>query len=217
MNRHRLLLLFCAACVTAVSVLPLAWGKGGERVTVTFERLTDWKEKSFKGHTAYSSVEDNGRRVLHAVCSGTASGLYHEIDLSAGELPIISWSWKVARTIAAEDPRQKSGDDFAARVYVIFPGRFFWQTRALVYVYSDKLMPGTVVPSPFTANAAVIAVASGNGSAGVWRNERRNYADDFRKYFMSEPPPPRAVAVMTDGDNTGSSAEAWYGEIVFSR
>lgn len=182
-----------------------------------FRQLSDWKEKSFKGHTAYAVVQENGQNVLHALSTGSASGLYHEVDVSARELPILSWSWKVARTIAAENAYRKEGDDFAARVYVVFPGRFFWQTRALVYVYSDKLLPGTVIPAPFTANVAVIAVESGNGHAGSWRQETRNYADDFRKYFKAEPPDPQAVAVMTDGDNTGSSAEAWYGDIVFSR
>ena len=194
-----------------------AWSKGAERLLVTFERLSDWKEKSFKGHTAYSVEQDGGRKVLHAVSSSNASGLYHEVAVPVHDLPVVSWSWKVARTIAAEDAHRKSGDDFAARVYIVFPGRFFWQTRALVYVYSDKLPPGTVLSSPFTSNAAVISVASGNGQAGSWRHESRNYADDYRAYFKAEPPDPQAVAVMTDTDNTGSSAEAWYGDIVFSR
>jgi hypothetical protein len=88
--------------------------------------------------------QDGDRTVLHAQTAGEASGLYRRVAIDSRELPVLKWSWKVRQTLPAEDPYRKSGDDFAARVYVIFPGRFFWQTRALVYVYSDKLPVGTV-------------------------------------------------------------------------
>ena len=128
----------------------------------------------------------------------------------------MSWRWKVTRTLAAEDARKKSGDDFVARVYMIFPGRFFWQTKALVYVYSDKLPVGTILSNPFTGNAKIIVLETGNSHAGTWRHEKRHYLDDFRNCFHEEAPEPEAVAIMTDGDNTGSTAEAWYGDIQLS-
>ncbi|NVO00230.1 MAG: DUF3047 domain-containing protein [Geobacteraceae bacterium] len=188
----------------------------GKDVVLSFGNLAEWTEKSFKGHTTYSVVKSNGKDVLHAQTNGNASGLYRKIALPTRELPVIRWSWKVAQTLAAEDAYRKSGDDFAARVYIVFPGRFFWQTRALVYVYSDKLPVGAVIPNPFTKRAAVIAVESGNQHAGIWRHETRRYVDDYRNYFHGDPPYTVAVAIMTDGDNTGSAAEAWYGDIVFS-
>lgn len=178
--------------------------------------LSEWKEKSFKGHTTYTVEKEGERNVLHALSTGTASGLYQKIEVNGRELPLLTWSWKVAQTVAAEDAQRKSGDDFAARVYVVFPGRFFWQTRALVYVYSDKLAVGTVLPSAFTDKVAVIAVESGNRFAGTWRQESRNYGDDYRNYFHAEPPNPVAIGIMTDGDNSGSRAEAWYGDITFA-
>jgi hypothetical protein len=201
-----LVLLFLgAAAGGAVKGLPL-----------TFGSLADWQEKSFTGHTTYTVEKSSGRDVLHAVARGSASGLYRKVAIRSGELPVLRWSWKVARTLEAEDPYRKSGDDFAARVYVIFPGKFFWQTRALVYVYSDKLPVGTIIANAYTGSAAVVSVAAGNRHAGVWRHESRRYVDDYRSYFHADPPDPVAVAVMTDGDDTGSLAEAWYGEIAFA-
>lgn len=182
-----------------------------------FDDLAAWQEKSFKGHTTYARVEEGDGTVLQATARGTASGLYHQVSVSAAEYPWLHWSWKIRQTLAAEEPRRREGDDFAARVYVIFPGRFFWQTRALVYVWSDKLPAGTVIPSAYTPNAVIIAVESGNRHAGAWRQERRNYVADYRACFHTSPPAPTAVAVMTDTDNTGSEATAWYGEIFFSR
>ena len=184
---------------------------------LTFGNLSEWREKSFKGHTSYTVVQNDGRPVLHAVAAGTASGLYHNITIAAAEFPVIRWSWKVQQTLTGENPYRKDGDDFAARVYIVFPGAFFWQTRAIVYVWSNKLPVGTIIPNAFTRNAAIIALESGNQHAGVWRHERRNYVDDYRACFRDAPPDPVAVAVMTDADNTGSLATAWYGDILFSR
>jgi hypothetical protein len=57
------------------------------------------------------------------------------------------------------------------------------------------------------------AVESGNSMAGQWLTEQRDLVADYRFQFGSDPPEAEAIAVMTDSDNTGESAEAWYGEI----
>ena len=46
-----------------------------------------------------------------------------------------------------------------------------------------------------------------------WRDHRRDLVADFRRAFGEDPGPLQAIAVMTDTDNTGSQAEAWYGPI----
>ena len=203
-----LLMLLCVRAET--------WAVG-QFAALTFGNLADWKEKSFLGHTTYAVEQEGGKAVLHAQTTGMASGLYRKVAVNSREMPVLKWSWKVSQTLPAEDPYRRSGDDFAARVYVIFPGRFFWQTRALVYVYSDKLPVGTVIPSAYTDYVAIISVASGNGQSSTWRQEARRYVEDYRSYFHRDPPDPEAVAVMTDGDNTGSRAEAWYGDLAFSK
>jgi hypothetical protein len=189
----------------------------GAAVHLPVSNLKNWSSKSFKGETAYVPEQNEGKSVIRAESSDSASGYYQKLKLSARAYPLLSWSWKVRSTIAAENPYLKSGDDFAARVYIIFPGRFFWQTRAIVYVWSDKLPAGTVIPSPFTDRVAIIAIESGNRFAGSWRHETRNYVADYRAYFHDEPDDPVAVAFMTDTDNTGSRAVAWYGDISFGR
>lgn len=66
----------------------------------------------------------------------------------------------------------------------------------------------------FTANAKMIAVESGNGNAGQWLTEERDLFADYRTLFGVDPPEAQAIAIMTDSDNTGGVAEAWYGEIL---
>ena len=186
-------------------------------IRLTFDILSDWTEKSFKGHTTYSNVQEDGRSVLHAVAVKTASALYKKVPVNVAEMPIIKWAWKVKQALPAEPPYRKETDDFAGRVMVIFPGTFFSQYRAIAYVWSDKLPVGTVRPSAFTKNVAVIVVESGNQHAGVWRNERRNYLEDYQNFFHAVPATILGVAVMTDADNTASEAAAWYGDILLTR
>lgn len=128
----------------------------------------------------------------------------------------LRWSWKVAGTIPGGDERTRAGDDYAARVYVIFPGTFFWQTKAINYIWANRLGRGESVPNAFTPSAGMIAVESGSGNAGEWIAEERDVLEDYRRLFGGEPGKAGAVAIMTDTDNTGSEAEAWYGEIVLS-
>lgn len=60
----------------------------------------------------------------------------------------------------------------------------------------------------------MIAVRSGDAEAGEWRTERRNIVEDYRRAFGKNPPAVMGIAMMTDTDNTGASAEAWYRQII---
>jgi len=108
---------------------------------------------------------------------------------------------------------KKEGDDYAARIYVVFPSLVFWKTRTINYIWANKLPPGKAVTSPFTKNSIMIAVESGESKTGRWIEEKRNVFEDFRKHFRQDPPRVGAIAIMTDTDNTGEKAVAWYGPI----
>lgn len=180
------------------------------------EGLNGWEAKSFKGTTEYRIIKENGRSVLKARAKGAASGISKKLTFDPRTYRYLRWSWKVADTIAAGNERTKQGDDYAARVYVVFPGRFFWQMRALNYIWANKLPKGEFVPNAFTANAMLLAVQSGPARAGQWVSEQRDILADYRRMFGEEPPLAGAVAIMTDTDNTGAEATAWYGEITLS-
>jgi hypothetical protein len=172
-----------------------------------------WSVKSFKGETDYRVVTDGGNRVLQADSRAAASGLVRTIDLDPREFPILSWRWKVAGTIPQGDERLKAGDDYAARIYVIFPHWFFPKTRTLNYIWANRLPKGTFLPNAYTGNAMMIAVQSGPQQAGQWLSERRDIVADYRRAFGTDPPRLGAIAVMTDTDNTGHGAMAWYDDL----
>lgn len=205
--------------------------------------LEGWDARSFSGETRYALVEtkesgdrsgngapgsgglvpghsgDDRGTVLEAVAEDAASGLFRELDVDLDATPVLRWSWSVEAPVAVDDVRTRSGDDFAARVYVVFSGGMaFWRTTSLVYVWADDRAPEGFWSNPFTENARMLAVNRGAADDG-WSSVGRNIVDDYRTAFRTAvdaaPPPIAAVAIMTDTDQTGSRAVARYGDLWF--
>jgi hypothetical protein len=113
--------------------------------------------------------------------------------------------------------RQKSGDDYPARVYVIIDGGvFFWNTKALNYVWSGNQPKESSWPNAYTSNARMVAVESGDEKLGQWVSEKRNIREALQAQFGESFRYIDAVAVMTDTDNTKGAAVAYYRALFFS-
>ena len=179
--------------------------------------LSGWSTKTFAGETDYTLVEEDGRNVLKAQSSAAASGLYREIEIDLEQTPFLNWSWKVAGVLMGVNERTKSGDDYPARVYVVVSGgALFWRTRALNYVWSSSQPANSYWDSAYTGNVKMLALRTGGAQAGVWVEEKRNVREDFKRLFGEDITHINAVALMTDTDNSGQRATAWYGDIYFS-
>jgi hypothetical protein len=179
--------------------------------------LTGWESKIFDGQTDYQLVTENGRQVLRAVSRDAASGLFHKVRLDLNRTPYLHWSWKVENTLGALDERSRGGDDYPARIYVVVSGGlFFWRTHAINYVWSNNQPVGTTWPSAYTGNDKMVAIESGNARLKEWVSERRNVKEDYRRLFGGKVDHIDAVAIMTDTDNSGKAATAYYGDIYFS-
>ena len=194
---------------------------------LTFPRITR--------HTRYTVVFDGDRHVLRAESHGAASGLYRPVDLDPRVHQVLTWRWKVQRVLASADARTRRGDDCAARVYVAFrhdPARAtLWERArygvlrlvygrypprvALTYVWGNRLPAGAVLDNAYTDRVKMIVAQSGPPLAGRWVEERRNVYEDYRRVVGGEPPRIEGVAVMTDTDDTGESAVAWYDAVAF--
>lgn len=207
----------CLMIVALLLTLPLA-SRGAELPVSNFAGagLAGWEPKSFSGFSEYRLVQEQGRTVVKAVSNASASGLVKKLTFDPRQYRYLRWSWKIAGTIKGGDETSRRGDDYAARLYVVFPGRFFWQTRAINYIWANKLSRGKSLPNAYTSNTQMLAVESGNEKAGQWLSEQRDLLADYRALFGEEPQRAAAIAIMTDTDNTGASAEACYGEISLS-
>ena len=85
----------------------------------------------------------------------------------------------------------------------------------LMYVVSNELPVGTMLPNPHTERIQMIVVASGEAQVGQWIDFRSNVFEDFRRAFAEDPWDIVSVGVMTDADNTGKTARCHYGDISF--
>lgn len=200
----------------------------------------DWQPLTFRRIerlTRYELVLDGGTPVVRATSEASASGLVRKLSADPIEHGILEWRWKIARPLESGDVTSKSGDDYAARIYVAFegdPARLsLWERAlylalelwygeapplaALSYVWDARAPVGTIVPNPYTSRVRMIVVESGGANAGRWIEERRDLAADFRAAFADDPPRISGVAIMTDTDDTGESAIAWYGDLTLRR
>ena len=193
-------------------------GASAESVTVLRDGDAGaWEEKVFSGKTAYEPVDIDGRSVVRATSRGTASGLFRKQRIDLEKTPILEWTWRVERTLGDIDERTREGDDYSARVYVIRSDPvFFWRTRAVNYVWASKRKVGETWPNAYTDGARHIAVQSGDEHVGRWVDERRNVRADFRALFGKDVRYIDAIAIMSDTDNTGGAAVAYYGDITFT-
>lgn len=205
------------------------------------QKLPDgWKPLTFQKiekHTTYTLARDNGMVVIRAVAEASASGLTREIKINPKEYPVVQWRWKVMNILKKGDVHRKEGDDYPARIYITFeydPSKvsFFEKTKyeairllygeypplaAINYIWESKAPVGTMVPNPYTDRAMMFVVESGSAKLEQWVSEERNVYEDYKRAFKEEPPMISGVAIMTDTDNTGESAIAYYGDIVFKK
>ncbi|MBU6392579.1 MAG: DUF3047 domain-containing protein [Planctomycetes bacterium] len=172
-----------------------------------------WKSKKIKGETQYSVVKTENGHVLKAESSASASALIYKYKYNPKEYPILTWRWKIKNIIKKGNEMEKEGDDYAVRVYVIFPSGFPLLTKSINYIWSNKLPQGKHTPNTFYSKAIMVAVESGNENLGEWITELRNVYEDFKMLFGEEPPLAGGIAIMTDTDNTGESATAYYDDI----
>ena len=185
--------------------------------------------------TKYTLEDSPDGPVIRADADHSMSGLIRKQQIDLARTPLLRWRWRIERPLTTADLKTKAGDDYAARVYVLFDydvSRLPWLTRsklalakaiygvdvpaaALNYVWDNRYPVDTITPNTYTDRARMVVIESGGAKAGQWVTETRDVAADFRAAFGEDAPPVIAVAIATDTDNTGERATAWYGSIEF--
>lgn len=179
-----------------------------------------WQERSFSGNTNYTVTAGDGQSpVLKAETQGNASAFYRQGHIDLDATPCLSWRWRIQATTAANlDERSKAGDDFAARVYVVKRGGLaFWRTKTINYVWSGSEPVDQRWPNAYAGDNAIMwSLNSGNDEAGTWVTHSRDIQQDWQRAFSESIDQLDGIAIMTDGDDSGSELNASYMDLHFS-
>ncbi len=217
---------------------------GGQSVSLAFSHSppgstlpAGWKPYSTtpdKPAASVALVREGDATVMHIDANKRSGAIAHTLDLPGATQ--LSWRWKVDHSVAGANLSKKSGDDYAARVYVFFDlpesdlslgerlklglARHFSNQSlpraALCYVWDNRHAIGTIAPNAYYGAVKMVVLQSGNGKAGSWQDEHRDLGADFRAAFGRKAPEITGIALASDTDNTHGHAQAWFGDLHLS-
>ena len=177
----------------------------------------NWKQHKFGSETDYGLVQLEGSWVLRANSQSAASAFYRSVKIDLEKTPILSWSWRVEQPLRGLRETSKSGDDYAARVYVVYKRGFFDKGTAINYVWSGSHEKGSSWPNAYAMKSSfMLALQDDETPLAQWQHERRNVREDFQALLGKDVRTVQLVVLMTDTDNSGGLARAHYGDLIFS-
>jgi hypothetical protein len=169
----------------------------------------DWKPRKDAGRQVYSVQEMDGLRFLHAIAKGLGIQAAKEYGWDPKAYPMLAWSWRPVEFPAGSDERQSKTNDSAVSVYAVFP-HTTWSVKSLKYIWSAVVPVGTRLSSS-AGLTQVLVIRSGTDRKGSWKEERINIFEDYKKFFdETETPKASGIAVLTDSDDTKSTAQGDY-------
>jgi hypothetical protein len=180
-----------------------------------------WKSGQSWGSPAYDFVveQDGPAKVLHLKSQGDSSTISKAVKTHVKATPILEWRWKATTLPKGGDSRVKQTDDQALQVYVTFE-RFpaIARSRIIGYVWDSTAPEGLTIKSQKSGLVTYVIVRSGTANAGKWLTESRNVYEDYKRIYGEEPEDNlRGIAVAIDSDDTKSSADGHFGEILFRK
>jgi hypothetical protein len=176
----------------------------------------DWETKLlYKRGNQFHVVTEDGNKVLRVDSAQSASGMFRAIKQKPVAAGKIAWRWKVKSSLESNtEERSKSGDDYAARVFLLFEPSFFrWRIPTVCYVWAGTEKVGSTFKSAYSNNVCMVVLQSGNQKAGTWIQEERDYIEDYKQCFDRSPKELSAAAIMVDTDDTGAQATAWFDDL----
>ncbi len=180
--------------------------------------LDKWSKMVLNGAVDYELIKQGRAGYVQASSDKACSAIYYKIPYNLKDYPLLGWKWKVVTfpdISKARTPKEK--DDYAARVYVIFPNLSFTFSKFIEYVWAEDMPVGTIFDSPYGSNVKMIVVRSGRSASGEWASENRNVYEDYVKAFGGEPKKDAAaIAIMCDADSTKTKAESLFDDITVS-
>ncbi len=185
--------------------------------------------------TQYRLIRWDDVLAIEAKADKSMTLMARPVSINLSRTPILCWQWRVDAPLLSADMAQKSGDDYAARVYVAFKLPFSalgFGTRAklafarslygeavpdaaLNYVWDNRYSLGTRRPNAYTDRTQMIVAETGPSHAGHWIRARHDVQQDFVAAFGNVEGVLNLLAVASDTDNTGEKAHAGFADFHF--
>ena len=172
---------------------------------------------------------------IEAKANASMSLLARPVSVDLRSTPILCWRWRIDAPLITANMATKSGDDYAARIYLAFSlpadtidfitkakikiARSLYGEHvpdiALNYVWDNRYPVGTKRSNVYTERTQMMVLRSGSRYAGAWVTERRNIVSDAIQIFNIDRFRLTLLAVAADTDNTGEYAHAGFADLHF--
>ena len=215
-------------------------GKENVFLEESFTSLSRWQPFTFPNisvSSTYRLTTEGSITCLHMESDGGASALVFSESFNVYDYPKLKWRWKVENIYQKGDNRRKQGDDYPARLYVMFhyddeTASFAKQIKygvakllygeyppdsSLNYIWANRDDAAAVITNAYTDQAKMIPVSRGEKGLGSWQTYAVDVVMDYRNAFHKEPPTQATIAVMIDADDTGEAGSACIDFIRISR
>ena len=183
--------------------------------------------------TEYRLRQHQGVNAVEARAQGSMALLGRPLKADLQKTPVLCWRWWVDKPIEQADMNEKSGDDYAARMYVTFDlpsSAMSLGTRlklgaartlhgsdlpdaAINYVWDNKHPVGTTRANAYTDRAQMMVLRTGSDDTSQWVTERRNLRQDLQQLFETGSAQTLQLAIASDSDNTGATTGALFADI----
>jgi len=188
--------------------------------------------------TRYSAETVGERAALRLDAQASYGNLLHALPGVAAPARL-QWAWRLQQANPGTDLRGKPGDDVAAKVcmsfdlplaQVPFGERTLMRlarsrtgqnlpAATLCWVWGGPEAAGSFIDNAFSRRVRYVVLRTSADASGVWFEESRDIAADFRRAFGDEAqqmPPLTAVLVGADADNTGATSVAHIAGLRFA-
>ncbi len=213
--------------------LAQAWQ--AQTVVPNVQSVDVWQHVNFPGKkpTMYGYTRENGQIALTAQANSSASMLRLPVRVEPADLGLLRFSWLVPQLIEQADMTTRDADDAPVRVVLAFEGdrsKFSAKnamlsdlSRAifgeelpyatLMYVWCNKCPLASVITNSRTDRVRKLVIETGSAQLNQWLKYERDVKSDFERAFGEPAGALVGIAIMTDTDNTQSSAKALYGPL----
>lgn len=185
--------------------------------------------------TQYQITSWDNIIAIEAKAKASMALLARQISVDLKHTPFLCWRWRINAPLKTADMATKSGDDYAARIYLAFslpPEEIDFVTKtklkiarslygehvpdiAINYVWDNRYPVGTRQSNAYTKLTQMIVLRSGSKYAGKWVTERRNIVKDAKHILNIDEFRLTLFAVAADTDNTGEYAHAGFADMHF--